>query len=106
LGASSLESAIVVLQQRGADNETIGLVRMYSLAQVEGRQGFAKSVIDLTRDYIRLRWVKSAEELDWIRIGAALSDRGISALKEGLHPGMNERDMGALVESGYFGSRR
>jgi Xaa-Pro dipeptidase len=101
-GASSLESAIGDLKVRGAENETIGLVGMYSLAQVERLQGFASSVVDMTRDYIRLRWIKSEEELDWFRIGAALSDRGISALKSGLRTGMNERDMGALVESGYL----
>ncbi|MBT7487147.1 MAG: hypothetical protein HN673_12325, partial [Rhodospirillales bacterium] len=101
-GASSLESAIDDLKKRGANNETIGLVGMYSLTQIERLQDFAGSVIDMTRDYIRLRWVKSGEELDWLRIGAALSDRGISALKNSLRPGMNERDMGSLVESGYL----
>jgi Xaa-Pro dipeptidase len=101
-GASSLESAIGDLKKRGANNEIIGLVGMYSLTQIERLQGFAASAIDMTRDYIRLRMLKSEEELDWLRIGAALSDRGISALKNGLRPGMNERDMGALVESGYL----
>jgi hypothetical protein len=68
---------------------SIGLVGIYSLTQVERLQEFAASVVDMTREYIQLRLIKSSEELDWLRIG--------SALKTGLQIGMDERDMGALV---------
>jgi Xaa-Pro dipeptidase len=49
-----------------------------------------------------LRMVKSAEELDWLRIGAHFSDRAMTALRDGLAPGLTERELGALVERAYL----
>jgi Xaa-Pro dipeptidase len=51
---------------------------------------------------VRLRQVKSAEELDWMRLGAALTDRGMAALRDGLRPGLSERELGDLVERAYI----
>src|SRR5262249_57034353 len=45
--------------------------------------------------------IKSAEEIDWLRIGAALTDRGLMALRGGLEPGLTERQLGDLVERAY-----
>ena len=39
---------------------------------------------NLNKAYVRLRQVKSAEELDWLRIGAHFSDLGMMALRDGL----------------------
>jgi len=47
--------------------------------------------------------VKSAEEIDWLRVGAYLSDRGMQALRDGLAPGLSERDLGACIERAYVG---
>jgi len=49
-----------------------------------------------------LRMIKSKEELDWLRIGAALSDAGLAALLAGTRPGLTERELGAIVESAYI----
>ena len=59
------------------------------------------SLANLNRRYVRLRQIKSAEELDWLRIGAALTDRGMIALRDGLRPGLSERDLADLVERSY-----
>jgi Xaa-Pro aminopeptidase len=45
--------------------------------------------------------IKSAEELDWLRIGAHFSDLGMMALRDGLRPGLTERELGDLVERAY-----
>ena len=45
--------------------------------------------------------MKSAEELDWLRIGAHFSDLGMAALRDGLQTGMSERELGDLVERAY-----
>jgi Xaa-Pro aminopeptidase len=45
--------------------------------------------------------IKSAEELDWLRIGAHFSDLGMAALRDGLRPGLTERELGDLVERAY-----
>ena len=49
------------------------------------------AIANLNRRYVRLRQIKSAEEIDWMRIGAALTDRGMAALRDGLRPGLTER---------------
>jgi Xaa-Pro aminopeptidase len=50
------------------------------------RRGSASSA-NLNKGYVRVRQVKSAEELDWLRIGAHFSDLGMMALRDGLRPG-------------------
>lgn len=55
--------------------------------------------VDATRSFRRLRLVKSAEELDWLRQGAAYTDRAMQALIDGTHAGMKEYELGALIET-------
>jgi len=50
-----------------------------------------------------LRQVKSAEELDWLRVGAYFSDLGMMALRDNLKPGISERELGNLIERAYVG---
>lgn len=100
-GESSIAAAIEVLQRRGARENrvaTLGPLSAEQHAALSARFGKLKS---LNRDYIRLRQVKSAEELDWLRIGAHFSDLGMAALRDGVKPGMNERELGDLVERAY-----
>jgi Xaa-Pro aminopeptidase len=100
-GESSIATAIDVLAKRGArDNRvaTLGPVNAEQHTALSARFGKLKS---LNRDYIRLRQVKSAEELDWLRIGAHFSDLGMAALRDGVRPGLNERQLGDLVERAY-----
>ncbi len=59
-------------------------------------------MVALDADYTRLRMIKSAEEIDWLRIGAAFSDAGLRALVAGTRPGMDERELAALVEGAYI----
>jgi Xaa-Pro aminopeptidase len=58
-------------------------------------------LVDLSEEYGWLRMRKSDEEIDWMRIGAAFSDLGLDELLQNAKPGMTERELGALVESGY-----
>jgi len=98
---SSIAEAIRVLGQRAARQDrvaTIGPISAEQHAALSTKFGKPKS---LNRDYIRLRQVKSGEELDWLRIGAYFSDRGMAALRDGLKPGLNERELGDLVERAY-----
>lgn len=100
-GESSIAAAIQVLERRGARQNrvaTVGPVSAEQHAALSAKFGKLKS---LNRDYIRLRQVKSAEELDWLRIGAHFSDLGMAALRDGLKPGLSERELGNLVERAY-----
>ena len=58
-------------------------------------------VVMLDADYVRLRLIKSEEEIAWLRIGAELSDRGFESLLQGTRPGLNERELADLVERAY-----
>ena len=58
-------------------------------------------VLPLDADFVRIRNIKSEEEIDWLRIGAALSDAGMAGLADGLRIGMDERELAGLVEAGW-----
>jgi len=48
-------------------------------------------------EYVRLRSIKSQEEIDWLRIGAGVQRRRFESLLHGPKPGMTERELGNLV---------
>jgi Xaa-Pro aminopeptidase len=60
------------------------------------------AIVNLNRRYVRLRQIKSPEEIDWMLIGAAMTDRGMAALRDGLRPGLTERELADLVERSYI----
>jgi Xaa-Pro dipeptidase len=60
-------------------------------------------LVSLDADYIKLRTIKSDEEIAWLRIGAALSDAGMAALVSGTRPGMTEHELGNTIERAYVG---
>jgi Xaa-Pro dipeptidase len=60
-------------------------------------------VTNLNRTYVKLRRMKSAEELDWFRIGAWLSDRGMEGLHNAIRVGVSERALADAIERGYVG---
>jgi Xaa-Pro dipeptidase len=100
-GGSSVGAAVAVLERRGGRNGRVGVIGPLTFEQHAVLSARFGAVVNLNRAYVRLRQVKSAEEIDWMRIGAALSDRGMLALRDGLRPGMTERELGDLVERGY-----
>jgi len=98
-GANTTGTAIAELQRRGVR-------RLGILGPIKWRSHAALSevfdVVGLDADYVRLRLVKSAEEMVWMRRGAELSDAAILAVREGVRIGMAEPELGALCESAYL----
>ncbi len=93
-----IQKTIDELKRRGA--KRVGL--MGPLMPVKYRQLAASfHMVELDAEYIRLRSIKSEEELDWLRIGAALSDLGLAALLRETRPGRTERELGNEVERAY-----
>jgi Xaa-Pro aminopeptidase len=88
------------LEHRGA--KRVGLIGPLASRKVKELET-RFDVIPLDADYVRLRMVKSEEEIEWLRIGAALSDAGWNALLNGARPGVTERDLANLVERAYVG---
>jgi Xaa-Pro dipeptidase len=58
--------------------------------------------VDLNAAYTELRLVKSAEEIEWIRHAAALTDAGVAALREAARPGVSEYELGAAIEAAWL----
>ncbi len=100
-GASCTGAALDVLEKRAAGKHRIAFIGPLTAEQhaaVTAKFGAPKN---LGRDYAKLRQVKSGEEIDWLRIGAHFTDLGMLALRDNLRPGLNERELGDLVERAY-----
>lgn len=102
-GESAIKYVADELKRRGAKPGRVGLIGSL------GHDGFTilkdalSDIKVMGRDYVRLRKVKSAEELNWFRIGAYLSDLGIEALAAHAKPGVTERELANEVERAYVG---
>jgi Xaa-Pro dipeptidase len=86
------------LKRRGA--KRVGLIGPLVYPKVKSLEQHFQMVL-LDADYVRLRMIKSQEEIDWLKIGASFSDRGFENLLNKIRPGMTERELGALVEEPY-----
>jgi Xaa-Pro dipeptidase len=64
----------------------------------------AGEVVELDAGYLRMRAVKSPEELAHLRHAAWLTDRSAAALVEAAVPGATELDLVGAVESSYAGT--
>ena len=101
-GGSSVGAAIAVLAKRGARGGKVGVIGPMTFEQHAMLAEKFGAIANLNRRYMRLRQVKSAEEIDWMRIGAALTDRGMMALRDNLRPGLSERELADIVERAYI----
>jgi Xaa-Pro dipeptidase len=101
-GGSSIAAAIAALERRGARADRVGVIGPMTFEQHAMLAARFGAIANLNRRYIRLRQIKSPEEIDWMRIGAALTDGGMAALRDGLRPGLTERELADLVERAYI----
>jgi len=101
-GGSSIAAAIAVLERRGASAGRVGVIGPMTFEQHAALAARFGTIANLNRRYVQLRQIKSAEEIDWLRIGAALTDRGMAALRDGLRPGLTERELADVVERAYI----
>jgi Xaa-Pro dipeptidase len=101
-GGSSIAAAIAALERRGASAGRVGVIGPMTFEQHAALAARFGTIANLNRRYVRLRQIKSTEEIDWLRIGAALTDRGMAALRDGLRPGLTERELADVVERAYI----
>jgi len=99
----TIETAIGELERRGARDKRVGLIGPLGYAAYRRLADFSREVVDLSPDYVRLRSMKSAEELEWVRVGTAMTDDAMRALQTEARPGMTERELGNVVERAYVG---
>jgi Xaa-Pro dipeptidase len=101
-GGSSIAAAIAALDRRDARPDRVGVIGPMTFEQHAMLAARFGTIVNLNRRYVRLRQIKSPEEIDWLRIGAALTDRGMAGLRDGLRPGLTERELADLVERAYI----
>jgi Xaa-Pro aminopeptidase len=101
-GGSSIAAAVAALENRGARASRVGVIGPMTFEQHAVLATRFGTIANLNRRYVQLRQIKSPEEIDWLRIGAALTDRGMAALRDGLRPGLDERELADLVERAYI----
>jgi Xaa-Pro aminopeptidase len=100
-GESSIRAAIAILDKRGAREGRVGVIGPMNFEQHASLSARFGKATSFNRAYVRLRRVKSQEEIDWLRIGAWLSDRGMAGLRDGLAAGLTERELGDRIERAY-----
>lgn len=100
-GEQTIKSVIAELEARGAKASRVGVMGGLPIGNYKALAAKLGDVKDLNRAYFGMRLIKSAEEIDWARIAARLSDLSIEALIHDIRPGLDERDLGAIVEGAY-----
>lgn len=58
------------------------------------------SLVDVTSDFVRLRLVKSEEEIEWMQRAATITDASLMALLDTARPGVSELELQAATVSG------
>jgi Xaa-Pro dipeptidase len=101
-GPKPMATAIDELERRGARGGRVGVIGPLGYRPYAALEELAQPV-SLDAAYTRLRLRKSAEELDWLRIGCALTDDAVRAVHERAGPGTDERELGNLAERAYVG---
>jgi Xaa-Pro dipeptidase len=101
-GPKPMATAIGELERRGARGERVAVIGPLGYRPHAALAEFA-SPVPLDGAYTRLRLRKSAEELDWLRVGCGFTDNAMRAVHEQARPGTDERELGNLAERAYVG---
>ncbi|MDB5570940.1 MAG: xaa-Pro aminopeptidase [Hyphomicrobiales bacterium] len=102
-GPSTFQNVVEELRRRGAKPQRVGFMGQIGHDAHEILSAAFGKPVNLSKDYVRLRKVKSAEELDWFRIGSWFSDLGMQGLADNAKPGVTERELANAVERAYVG---
>jgi Xaa-Pro aminopeptidase len=101
-GPNPMATAIEELERRGARGTRVAVIGPLGYRPCAALASFALPV-PLDDAYTRLRIRKSAEELDWLRVGCGFTDDAVRAVHEQAGPGTDERELGNLAERAYVG---
>jgi Xaa-Pro aminopeptidase len=101
-GPKPMATAIEELERRGARGGGVAVIGPLGYKPYAALAEFA-SPVSLDEAYTRLRLRKSAEELDWLRVGCDFTDSAVRAVHQQAGPGTDERELGNLAERAYVG---
>jgi Xaa-Pro dipeptidase len=94
-------TAVSELERRGGRGARIGFIGPLGHDLHRRLSDCAIELVDLNGAYTKLRLVKSPEELEWLRVGASLTDAAVARLQANAQPGSSERALGDIVERAY-----
>ena len=101
-GPRAMATALEELTRRGARGGRVAVIGPLGYRPYAALAELA-SPVGLDDAYTRLRLRKSAEELDWLRVGCGFTDDAMRAVQEEAGPGTDERELGNLCERAYVG---
>jgi Xaa-Pro aminopeptidase len=101
-GPSTIARLEETLRARVGPGQRVGVLGPLPHRHHLRLQGSVGQLVELDADYQRLRLVKSADEIARLEIAARLSDQAIDAIVGGVEPGMDERQVAAIVEGAYL----
>jgi Xaa-Pro aminopeptidase len=99
-GPDTVTSLIDLLGARGATS--LGVMGPLRFAQHQRLSEAVDTVVALDADYVRLRLVKSAEEIERLREAARLTDAAVAAMTDAARPGADVRALAAATEGAYL----
>lgn len=100
-GDSTLTTVADVLRSLKRGHLRLGVVGALPASSARTLEAADAELVFLDHEFQRLRLVKSPEELEWTRRGAALTDAGVQAFARAAGRGTSEAELWALTESGY-----
>jgi Xaa-Pro aminopeptidase len=101
-GPSTIATVVEVLERHGARGSTVAFAGPLTAVQRDALAASFGDVDDVSGQITALRLIKSSEDLEWIGVGAELSDRSIEALRREVAPRNAELDLAAIVEGAYL----
>ncbi|MET0501912.1 MAG: Xaa-Pro peptidase family protein [Candidatus Binatia bacterium] len=103
-GANTLNSVTDLFRERGLESKKIGLVGALPYQHYNRlREQFANaSFADVSGKLRIMRTIRSAEEIERIRLASRLTDQSIEALAHGLKAGLREDQIAAIIEPVYL----
>jgi Xaa-Pro dipeptidase len=101
-GPKPMATAIEELERRGARGRRVGVIGPLGHRPYAALASHAEAV-PMDDAYTRLRLRKSAEEIDWLRVGCGFTDDAVRAVQLQAGPGTDERELGNLAERAYVG---
>jgi Xaa-Pro aminopeptidase len=103
-GANTSRSVLELFRERGLEGKKIGLAGAigYQLYNSLREHYPNATFVDLNGKVRRMRTVRSAEEIERIRLASKLTDQSIEVLAKELKPGMREDEIPAIIEPVYL----
>lgn len=103
-GASTAAAVADLVRERGVESKQIGLVGTIPYQHYNQlRERFPRArFAELGGKLRMMRTIRSAEEIDRIRVASKLTDQSIQALAQDLKEGMREDEIPAIIEPVYL----